>query len=258
MLQKTPRKPLSVNPQVLLVYSIPKLGKSTVVAGLTTQFAPGKSIILSNEKGGYDFLEAAVEEVYNPFRFEELVDEISKDPDIQYVAIDTVTTLDDWSEYVGTFNYMRKPQGKSFNVNPSTGQRYSKDDPQFDTVHSIAQGFGYRYSRDVMVDWFEKLRGTGKTIILIAHVKDKFITSKTGEVIQSIDINLTGKVKDIYCARADAIGMLVAEEDKRYLSFQSKDDSKYMGSRASHLSGKILISEKTDKGITTYWQNIFI
>jgi len=260
MLQKTPREPVSVNPQVLLIYAIPKLGKSTILAGLTTEFAPGKSIIISNEKGGYSFLKAAVEECYNPYKLDELIDEIAADDDIRYVGIDTITTMDDWSEYVGTFNYMNKPQGMKFNTDPTTGQRYKKDDPKFDTVHSIGQGFGYRYSRDVMVDWFEKLRATGKTIILVAHVKDKFITSKTGEAVQAIDINLTGKVKDIYCARADAIGMLVAEEDKRYLSFQSKDDSKYMGSRAPHLSGRILISDKdnTSGNIKTFWNNIFI
>lgn len=258
MLNKTPRKPVSVNPQVTLIYSIPKLGKSTIMAGLTTQFAPGKSIIISNELGGYDFLEAAVNECTDPITFNKLIDEASKDSDIQYVIIDTVTTMDEWSEYLGTFNYMNKTQGKKFNIDPATGQRLRKNDPGFDTVHSIPQGFGYKYSREVMVDWFDKLRATGKHIILVAHVKDKFITSKSGETVQSIDINLTGKVKDIYCAKSDAIGMLVAEGDERYLNFQSKDDSKYMGSRASHLSGKILISEKTDKGIQTHWNNIFI
>lgn len=259
MLNKTPRKPVSVNPQVLLIYSIPKAGKSTIIAGLTTEFAKGESLIISNERGGYDWLEAAVEECYNPYRFDELITEISEDKDIKYVAIDTITTLDEWSEYVGTFNYMRKPQGSRFNVDTSTGQRFKKDNPQFMTVHEIPQGYGYKHSRDVMVDWFEKLRATGKTIILVAHVKDKFITSKTGDVVQSIDINLTGKVKDIYCAKSDAIGMLVAEDEKRYLSFQSKDDSKYMGSRASHLHGRILISERSENGmVKTYWNNIFI
>lgn len=258
MLNKTARKPVSVNPQVLLLYSIPKAGKSTIMAGLTTDFAPGEAVIISNERGGYDWLEAAVTECYNPMAFNKLIEEASQDDSIKYVVVDSISTLDDWSEYVGTFDYMQKPQGKRFNLNPSTGQYFKKGDPQFDTVHSIGEGFGYRYSRNVMVDWFEKLRATGKTVILVAHVKDKYIASKSGEQVQSVDINLTGKVKDIYCAKSDAIGMLVAEGDKRYLSFQSKDDSKYMGSRASHLNGKILISEKIEEEVKTYWNNIFI
>lgn len=94
MLNKTPRKPVSVNPQVILIYSIPKLGKSTIMAALTTEFAPGKSIIISNERGGYDWLTAAVEDCYNPYRFNELITEISADDEIKYVVIDTVTTLD--------------------------------------------------------------------------------------------------------------------------------------------------------------------
>ena len=44
-----------------------------------------------------------------------------------------------------------------------------------------------------------------KHIILLAHVKDKFLESKGGELVQSIDLNLTGKVKGIYSSKVDAI-----------------------------------------------------
>lgn len=254
-----PRKAKRINPGVTLLYSTPKLGKSTICADLTTSFAPGKSIILSTEEGGYDYVDANVLEVYTPPSFEEALTALENDDTFEYVIIDTVTKQDEWSEVVGTYRYMRRPQGKKFNrvVEGGAAKVLTHKDDQFETVHEIPQGYGYRYSREVMNDWFERLRATGKTIILVAHVKDKFITSSQGDTVQSIDINLTGKVKDIYCAKADAICMLVADGDKRYLNFMAKDDSKYMGSRASHLEDKILISEKTDNGIKTYWDKVF-
>jgi len=250
-----PRKPKRVNPGVMLLYSTPKLGKSTILAGLTTQFAPEKSIVVSTEEGGYDYLEATVVEAFSPPEFEKVLTAIEANDKIEYVIIDTITRMDEWSEIEGTYRYMRRPQGKKFNREGASV--LSHKDDGFQTVHEIPQGFGYRYSREVMVEKFDRLRATGKTIILVAHVKDKFITNTAGDTVQSIDINLTGKVKDIYCTKSDAIAVLVAEGDKRYLNFRAKDDSKYMGSRASHLHDKVFISEKTDNEINTYWENVF-
>lgn len=258
-MNKTPRDPISVNPRVLLIYSLPKIGKSTIMAGLTTEFAPGKSVIISNERGGYDWLKATVEECYNPFSFNKLIKEAAEDEELEYIVVDTITTLDEWSEVVGTYDYMRKPQGKRFNLNTSTGTYYKKDDPEFDTVYSIPEGYGYRYSRNVMVNWLETLRATGKKIILVAHVKDKYIATLSDNVVSSVEINLTGKLKEIYCTKSDAVAMLVPEGNKRYLNFQSKDESKYMGSRPKHLKGKILISESYDDlSVKTFWENIFL
>lgn len=259
MLNLSPREPVETNPKVFLIYSIPKFGKSTIMANLTTDFAPGKSIILSNEPGGYDYLRAAVKEVLNPYEFNEALDEAIQMKEVEYIIVDTITKLDEWSEYLGTFNYMKKPQGKRFNLDASKGQYLKKDDPGFETVHDLPNGHGYKYSREVMVDWLQRFRASRKNVILLAHVKDKYISSIVGDTIQSIDINLTGKVKDKYCSDVDSIAMLVGKEDKRYLSFQTKSNSKFMGSRPSHLEGKILISEKLEDGtIKTYWNNIFI
>jgi hypothetical protein len=127
-------------------------------------------------------------------------------------------------------------------------------------VHDIPQGYGYKHSRAVMIDWFDQLSRLADHVIFVAHVKDKLVSSTLGESITATTINLTGKVKDLYCAKVDAIAMLVTGEDtsERYLSFQAKDDIKFMGSRAPHLKGKILISKETEKEVEAYWDNIFI
>ena len=45
---------------------------------------------------------------------------------------------------------MGKPQGKAFNRvgEAATGAMIYHTDPKFDTVHSLGQGYGYKYSRE--------------------------------------------------------------------------------------------------------------
>lgn len=247
-----PRKAPSVNSKSFIIYGAPKIGKSAIIAGLTTQFAKGKSLILSTEPEGYDYLDANVLEVLNPGVFEQALVAIENDKTLEYIIVDPITSLDDWSEVVGTYMYMQKPQGKRFNVG------LTHKDESFQTVHEIGEGHGYRYSREVMVSWVDRLKATGKTIILIAHIKDKLMALTPTDTILSYEIDLTGKLKTILPARVSSVAKLVVDGDNRYLSFETKENNSIMGSRPAHLTGKILISEKTDEGIITHWDKIFI
>ena len=101
-----------------------------------------------------------------------------------------------------------------------------------------------------MTRWFktlEKLIEDGKvgTVVLLAHVRDKFITSKSGDTVMSTDIDLTGKVKGIYSTNSDAIGYMYAKGNKRVISFKSTSSEKVVsGNRSHYLSDKnIEISE---------------
>jgi len=171
----------------------------------------------------------------------------------------------EWSEIVGTYNYMKQSQGKKFNREGGSenGPVITRSDPRFETVHSIGQGYGYKHSRDAMTTWYDRLlelisKGKVTYIILLAHVKDKLVESKNGDSVETIDINLTGKVKSIFASRIDAIGHFYRKEGKGFISY----DNEYKvacGGRCTHLEGSILISEKQeDKSIKTYWENIYI
>jgi hypothetical protein len=150
---------------------------------------------------------------------------------------------------------MQKPQGRKFNV--VDGKRLNHKDPAFDTVHSIGDGYGYRYSREEMVTWYNAAINTGKIVILLAHIRDKFIESKSGDIVEAIDLNLTGKVKSIYSSRVDAIAHMKRIGNKATLEFESLG-SVIAGSRYSYLKGSIVISESNDNGeLTTYWERIF-
>lgn len=80
-----------------------------------------------------------------------------------------------------------------------------------------------------------------------------------GKEVAMKDIDLTGKLKSITCAKVDAIGFLRPEGNQRILSFNTSDEI-ICGARPQHLKNKeIIMSEMDDKGnLTTYWDKIYI
>ncbi len=121
----------------------------------------------------------------------------------------------------------------------------------------MGEGFGYRYSRNEMTTWFSAAIRTGKRVIFLAHIKDKFIESKSGDIVEAVDLNLTGKVKNIYSSNVDAVAHLKRSGNKSYLNFENMGSS-VSGSRYHYLQGSILIGESDESGVlTTHWENIF-
>ncbi len=73
-------------------------------------------------------------------------------------------------------------------------------------------------------------------------------TAVKGKEVAVKDLDLTGKIKQITCANADAVGYLYREDEKTMISFDSLDDIT-AGSRCEHLKGKTMPLD---------WSNIFI
>lgn len=261
VLPTTKRKAELKSPASMLYYAPPKVGKTTIVSQLDN------CLLIELEPNGAKFVDTMEVEANKPSEFNDILDSIEKANKekggfvYDYIAVDTITVLDEWSEITGTYRYMQKPQGQK--LNRVGGQKGGKMIPHtnkaFETVHEIPNGYGYKHSRDEMVDWFYRLLTLAPHIILIAHVKDTLIEStKTGDTVSSKDINLTGKVKSIFCSKVDAVALLKHKENKGYLCFNN-DNNTVAGGRCPHLEGEILISEKLeDKSIKTYWENIYI
>lgn len=255
------REPKFKNPRVQIIYSVPKAGKTSIISHLKDH------LILELEPGGGDYISGRVQEINKPSEFNEVLAEIEKSEEkvCEYLIVDTITKLDEWSEIVGTYNYMQKPQGKKFNREGGveTGKMILHNDKRFETVHDLGQGYGYKHSREVMTDWYDRLLeliATEKVtyVILLAHVRDKLVESRNGDSVESIDINLTGKVKSIYSSRVDAVAHFYRENGKGYLSYNN-EYKVVCGGRCPHLDGSILISEKQeDNSIKTYWDKIYI
>lgn len=255
------REPKFINPRIQLIYSVPKAGKSTIVSKLENH------LILELEPGGGDFVSGRIQDIKKASEFTNVLNEIKNNETkvCEYLIIDTVTKLDEWSEIVGTYDYMKKSQGKKFNREGDEpgGKMILHTDKRFETVHTLGQGYGYQYSRSVMTDWYDDFLeiidlGKATYIILLAHVKDKMVESRNGDTVEQIDINLTGKVKSIYASRVDALGHFYREKDKGFISYNN-EYKVLCGGRCPHLTDSIEVSEKQpDSTIKTFWNNIYI
>lgn len=265
---KLPEKIVEVrekNPTDLIIISVPKTGKSTILADLTKS---GDGILFNLEKSGTDYLEGYFLNIYpdatssiqtaldNYKGYRDLL--LQNKGKYKYLIIDSLTALNDMSEIMGTYYYMYSvPQGKNFNRNPKTGEAYTYGHPEFKLVSSMPEGYGYQHTRKWFMDQIAMFNEIAPYRIYTAHVKDKLIKNNQDEIVSGSELNLTGKLKNIMATKVSALCKLVADGEKRFLSFEVDNDNIIAGSRVPHLTGQILISEKTDKGIKTHWKNIY-
>jgi hypothetical protein len=234
-----PKKKVSAtrtNPKRMIIYSKPKTGKTTAFAGLDD------NLIIDLENGS-DYVEALKVKANS---LEELI-AIGKQIKEQgkpykYVTLDTVTALEDMVKPLAAKLYRETPMGKNF----------SGDD-----VIKLPNGAGYLYIRQAFFQVLDFVDTLADTVILSGHIKDKQVDDK-GELVMSANIDLTGKIKSLICANADAIGYMFRKGDKVILSFKTNDEVT-CGARPEHLRNQeIVISESVDGKIITHWDRVYV
>lgn len=225
-----------VNPKRIVIYSKPKTGKTTAYAGLEN------NLILDLENGT-DYVDALKVKISN---LQELLDagkaikEAGRPYD--YVTIDTVTALEEMIMPLAIKLYKQTPMGKNFDG---------------DTVINLPNGAGYLYIRQAFFQVLDFIDGLAPTIILSGHIKDKQVDDK-GELVMSANIDLTGKIKSLICAQADAIGYMYRKGNKTILSFKTNDEVT-CGARPEHLRNEeIVITEMIDNVLHTTWDKVFL
>ena len=206
------------SPKRIVLYGPPKIGKTTALSKLD-------NCLIRDLENGSDYLEALKIQASNLGELSEIGKKIIEaGKPYKYIAIDTVTALEAWCEEDGKRMYMSTPMGKNFDPNK-----------QGLSVLTLPNGAGYRWLRDSFEKWINRLYMLADNVILIGHLKDKFLEKK-GKEVQAKDIDLTGKLKQITCAHADAIGYIYREGDKTMVSFGSGEEIA-TGSRCAHLQG---------------------
>lgn len=238
-LPKTIIKAEKLVPENIVMFGLPKCGKTTALSKLPN------NLIVDAEKGaGYvDAVKIAPPEGLGPvavFRWLKELAKTIKDEGKPYdfVSIDTLSYLDEISEWVGTYNYMNNTMGKKFNRNVD-GSMKKPDDPDYASVNTLPEGYGYRWSREAMLDLFDSLKGTGRiSTIFVCHVADKYVVSKqNNQEVRVMDLSLTGKLRNIIARDVDAIGYVWNEEGKMQISFNGNEE-KVGGMRgAKHIQG---------------------
>lgn len=256
----------SNNPRDLVIISIPKMGKGTILGEFTKS---KNALVFDLEKGGYEYIEARKVSTYptqdttlwesyqNYIKYRKLL--IEQKGKYEFLIIDGLTDLDDLSEIGGTLAYMNTVQGKSFNrvKGIKDGEKLSFDDPNWKSVLTLGEGYGYQHTRQWFLQQIDFFKQISPYRIYAAHVVDKMIKENGKEEVMGSEISLTGRLKTIFASKVTALAKLVADGDKRYLNFDVANDSIIAGSRAPHLKGKILISERKGDKIETFWETIY-
>jgi len=218
------------SPKNMIIYGAPKIGKTTVLSQLD-------DCLIIDLEDGSDMVDALKVKAHSLKDLQAIGTEIIKQGrPYKYIAIDTISKLEEWCEAHGKQIYMRTPMGKNFDTkNPGM------------SILALPNGAGYLYLRMAYKEWLDKLNKLADHIILVGHLKDKMLEKKGKEVAVK-DLDLTGKIKQITCANADAVGYIYREGDETMVSFDSLDDI-VAGSRCEHLKGKTMPMN---------WSKIFI
>ena len=235
--EKTKRK--TDNPKNLIMFGLPKVGKTTLLSMLP------KCLIVDFEDGT-DYVESYAVKISNYKQLFALAKELKETPgQFDFIAFDTTTALEDIALPYANKLYRDTVMGKNFD--------------EGENVLKLPNGAGYQYLREAMqkmIGWFEK---TIPNVILVGHVKDKSL-NENGTELNVKDLDLTGKIGRILSAASDAICYIYRDTETGNVMANFGDGSSVLcGSRIAQLSGKtILLSEKLeDNTIKTYWENIY-
>ena len=224
------------NPKRLIICSKPKTGKTTAFAGLEN------NLILDLENGS-EYVEALKVKINS---LQDLLDagKAIKEAGCPYtyVTIDTVTALEDMIMPLAIKLYKQTSMGKNYDG---------------DNVLSLANGAGYLYLRQAFFQVLDFIDTLAPHIILSGHIKDKQVDDK-GEMVMAANIDLTGKIKSLICANADAIGYMFRKGNQTILSFKTVGEVT-CGARPEHLRNEeIVISEMNDKGeLVIHWDKVY-
>ena len=235
-LPKKPIKPESQNPKKLFLYSQPKCGKTTALAQL-------EGCLIIDLESGSDYVEALKVKATNLQELSEVFQAIKDEGcPYKYIALDTVTKLEEMVLPLAKQLYQLTPMGKSF-----TG----------DNVLTLPNGAGYLYLREAFFKVLNQLYQLAPHIILVGHLKDKSI-EKNGQELTAKDIDLTGKIRSLSAADVDAIAYMYRKDKDVRVSFQSSDEV-ICGARPEHLKGQdLVLSTLKDGKVETFWNRIFI
>lgn len=107
-------KSVAKNPKKMLIIAPPKRGKTTLIAGL-----PG-CLIIDMDKGGADYVDGmkvrvdTLDEFVDVAKSIKAENEKEKKPIYEYIALDTVTAMEDLAKELALKMYKNSPIGKGF------------------------------------------------------------------------------------------------------------------------------------------------
>ena len=233
---------VSKNPSYLIIYGLPKSGKTSAVAQLENN-------LIIDLEGGSTFIDAMAIQCRTINDLGEAAQAIrAKNNEVghnfyRHITIDNATRLEDICMSYACTLYRQTELGKKW-----TGT----------DVTTLPRGAGYKYLRDAVKKVIDMFKELCDEFILVGHVKDSII-EKDGAEVTAKAIDLVGRLGKILCGLADAVGYVYRKGNETHISFVGGADDTIMEARAKHIANKdIIIATGDDNGnITTYWDKIY-
>lgn len=242
----------SQSPKNLIIFSKPKVGKTSLLAEL-------EDALIIDLENGSDYVDAMKIKAKSVEEITAIGKEIIKaGKPYKYIVLDTITALEEMCIPYAEILYSRKPMGKTWfkktadgKLDPASGKA------QYGNILNLPNGAGYAYLREAMTKIVDYVKELAPRVILVGHIKDTLL-EKAGAEFTSSDLDLTGKIKRILSSQSDAIGYLYRKGNQNILSFATSDAIS-CGARPGHLRNKeIVVSEITEEGLVTHWDKVYI
>lgn len=229
------------NPRFLIIFGKPKSGKTTIVSELENN-------LIIDLEGGSQFLDALSVQARNVADLGEIAAAIrQKNKECngffyKHITIDNATRLEEMTLSYALTLYNQTPMGKTYRGD----------------VRMLPNGAGWFYIRQAVRKVIDMFRELCEEFILVGHTKDKLV-NKEGEELSEMQLDLAGRLSDIICGEADAIGYVYRKKNQTLISFQGGENN-IVEARAPHLRGKtVVIAESDGSGkITTDWNKIYL
>lgn len=245
-------KDIRINPKTMVLFSQPKVGKTTALSQLDD------CLIVDLEEGS-NFVEALKFDVIKEAKkskklpiviLKKLINTIKQnnakidDYTYKYLAIDTVTALEEIVMPYACQLYRNTPMGKNW---------------KGEDVTQLSQGAGYGYLRTALSNILTELEDICDTLIILGHVKDKLV-EKEGKEMNERGLALIGKTSSILCSQVDAVGYMYRDDENKVFINFAASESLLSGSRSKHLRGKELLFGELDDSEESifYWDKVFI
>lgn len=230
------------NPKFSVFYGKPKAGKSSLMASLENN-------LIIDLENGYQALSALVVQARSVKDFGDIVSAIREEikstgkRPYKYITIDNATRLEEMCMGYAIQLYKSTNQGKNY---------------QGTDIRTLPNGSGYMWLRMAVKKVIDLFRDLSDHLILIAHTKDKQINVE-GQEMSEMTLDLTGKLGDILCGEADAIGYVYRKKNETIISFEGGNNI-VREARAPHLRGKNIVVAESDENnnITFHMDRIFL
>lgn len=196
------------NPRFLIIFGKPKAGKTTLASRLDNN-------LIVDLEGGSEFLEALAVQARSvkdlgdiATAIREEIKQTGKKP-YKYITLDNASRLEEICLSYAAQLYRATPMGKNYSGND---------------VRTLPNGSGYMYLQQAVRKVIDMFRDLCDNFILIGHTRDKLI-NKEGEELSEMSLDLVGKLANIICGEADAVGYVYRKRNETHISFEGGDNS---------------------------------